>query len=298
MSFETDVFISYAHIDNLPLKEGEKGWVAKFHRALEVRLSQLLGEKPRIWRDQKLQGNDFFGEEIVDQFPKTAVMISIISPRYIKSEWCTREIDEFCKAAASKVGIKIGSKSRIFKIIKTAVPYDEHPGEIADTLGYEFYIVDPDSGRVKELNDKCPGDLEQMYWAKLDDIAHDICDLLDKIKNTGETGISLPREQLTVYLAETGFDVKEQRDIIKRELIASGYKIVPDCQLPPIEAEFNKTAAIFLEQSALSIHLIGGSYGMIPEDSRESIVIMQNKLAAQKSKTGNFLRLIWLLPGA
>ena len=70
MSFETDVFISYAHIDNLPLKEGEKGWVAKFHRALEVRLSQLLGEKPRIWRDQKLQGNDFFGEEIVDQFPK------------------------------------------------------------------------------------------------------------------------------------------------------------------------------------------------------------------------------------
>ena len=69
MTFEMDVFISYAHIDNLPLREGESGWIASFHKALEVRLAQLLGEKPRIWRDQKLQGNDFFGDEIVKQFP-------------------------------------------------------------------------------------------------------------------------------------------------------------------------------------------------------------------------------------
>jgi hypothetical protein len=120
MTFEMDIFISYAHIDNLSLKEGDKGWIANFHKALEVRLAQLLGEKPRIWRDKKLQGNDFFGDEIVQQFPKTALMLSIISPRYIKSEWCTREVKEFYKTASKGIGTRIGNKCRIFKIIKTA----------------------------------------------------------------------------------------------------------------------------------------------------------------------------------
>ena len=127
MLFKRDIFISYAHIDNMALKEGEKGWVANFHRALEVRLAQLLGEKPEIWRDQKLQGNDYFGDEIVEQFPKTAVMISILSPRYIKSEWCTKEVREFYEAASKGIGIRINNKSRIFKIIKTHVPYDATP---------------------------------------------------------------------------------------------------------------------------------------------------------------------------
>ena len=84
MIFERDIFISYAHIDNLPLKAGDKGWVETFHRALEVRLAQLMGERPEIWRDQKLQGNDIFGDEIAEQLPKTAVMITILTPRYIK----------------------------------------------------------------------------------------------------------------------------------------------------------------------------------------------------------------------
>jgi len=43
-----DVFISYAHIDDQALTEGQKGWITQFHRILEVRLGQLLGEKPTI----------------------------------------------------------------------------------------------------------------------------------------------------------------------------------------------------------------------------------------------------------
>ena len=39
MSFENDIFISYAHIDDQPLVEGQKGWISSFHRALEIRLA-------------------------------------------------------------------------------------------------------------------------------------------------------------------------------------------------------------------------------------------------------------------
>lgn len=62
MKFENDIFISYAHIDDQPLVEGKKGWVSNFHRALEIRLAQLLGRRSRIWRDPKLQGNDVFAD--------------------------------------------------------------------------------------------------------------------------------------------------------------------------------------------------------------------------------------------
>ena len=32
-----DIFISYAHLDNQPMTPGQKGWVEKFHAALEAR---------------------------------------------------------------------------------------------------------------------------------------------------------------------------------------------------------------------------------------------------------------------
>ncbi|HLP58657.1 MAG TPA: hypothetical protein VK186_07510, partial [Candidatus Deferrimicrobium sp.] len=275
MTFERDIFISYAHIDNLPLKEGKRGWIEIFHRALEVKLSQLMGQKPEIWRDQKLQGNDIFGDEIVAQFPKTAVMISILSPRYLKSEWCMREVKEFYQIAARDAGVKIGNKSRIFKVIKTAVPYNTHPMEIADTLGYEFYFTDSLTGREKELNEDVGGNMENLYWSKIDDIAHDIYPLLETLKQGKDSAvINCLEKQLTVFLADTGSDLNEQHDMIKRELMRFGYRVVPDSRLPFVASEFTRAVESFLDQSVLSIHLVGGSGGMVPEGSRNSIVAM------------------------
>jgi hypothetical protein len=42
-TFEDDIFISYAHIDNKPLAEGLKGWVETLHERLQIRLEQLTG---------------------------------------------------------------------------------------------------------------------------------------------------------------------------------------------------------------------------------------------------------------
>ena len=81
---EKDIFMSYAHLDNETLTEDEKGWVSAFDNALQKRVSQLIGRKADIWRDRKLHGNDIFGNEIVDQFPKLKIFVSIVSPRYLK----------------------------------------------------------------------------------------------------------------------------------------------------------------------------------------------------------------------
>ena len=99
MNFEQNLFISYAHIDDQPLNPGEKGWITRFHATLKAFLGMRMGREAKIWRDEKLQGNDVFSSEIVEQFRRSAVLMSILTPRYLNSEWCTREAREFCQTA-------------------------------------------------------------------------------------------------------------------------------------------------------------------------------------------------------
>src|SRR5271156_241153 len=172
MNFEKDAFISYAHLDNVELIEGSKGWITNLHRALEVRLAQLLGKQPLIWRDPKLNGNDVVGDVLVDRLRRVAALISVVSPRYVKSEWTRKELSEFSKAAEEQGGVRFHNKARIFKVLKTPVPLEMHPPELQSLLGYQFFKVDPDSGRVHELNEVFGSEAQRDFWLRLDDLAH------------------------------------------------------------------------------------------------------------------------------
>ena len=88
MNFEFDVFVSYAHLDDAALVEGQKGWVANLHRALEIRVGQFHGKPPHIWRDPKLQGNDVFADTLVDLLKQRGrCSCRSCRPRYVRSEW-------------------------------------------------------------------------------------------------------------------------------------------------------------------------------------------------------------------
>jgi len=140
MNFEQNLFISYAHIDDAPLNAGEKGWITRFHTTLNAMLSMRLGRDAKIWRDEKLQGNDVFSDEIVARFRRSALLISVVTPRYVDSEWCTREAREFCRSAEETGGLTVGNKSRVFKVIKTPPDTQETlPAHMKDLLGFEFY---------------------------------------------------------------------------------------------------------------------------------------------------------------
>jgi hypothetical protein len=149
MDFDKHIFISYAHIDNQPLTPEQQGWISRFHASFDALLSMRLGRKARIWRDDKLKGNDVFADEITAQFDKTALMISILTPRYVKSEWCTREVREFCERAERHGGIVVGSKSRVLKVLKTPVDsLASLPPLLGNVLGYEFFSCDGDVAGV------------------------------------------------------------------------------------------------------------------------------------------------------
>jgi hypothetical protein len=102
-----------------------------------------------------------------------------------------------------------------------------------------------------------------------------------------------------IYLAECGYDRREAREALASELRLHGFKIFPDQQLPREEADYVAEVAKLLERCKLSVHLIGSSYGAVPDGpSQKSVLILQNELAAQRSKTAGLQRIIWIPEGS
>ena len=292
MDFKKDIFLSYAHIDNESLLEGDKGWISEFHRSLEIRLAQLLGEKPNIWRDTSLDGNHRFSEEIVDQFADIAILVSILTPRYVNSEWCVKEVKEFCKASEQNVGVYINNKARIFKVIKTPVDINEHPEEMRGLLGYEFFKIDNETKRIKEFSKVYGPEVQQEYWSKLDDIAHDISTLLRELKTEQSREIT---DGPKVYLAETTSDRNHERELIHRFLKEKGCQVYPNKNLSLVSSEYQQQVEEMLSNCEMSIHLLGANYGIIPEGTNTSKVELQNNLAA-KQDSQSFKQIVWMPP--
>jgi hypothetical protein len=298
-----DLFISYAHIDNEPLAKDSEGWVTTFHEALEKRLTQLLGQKPRIWRDPKIKGNDYFDDEIMTALEATAVLISILSPRYIKSKWCLQEVKEFANHAKDTFGgLKVGNKSRLTKVMKTPVARDKHPPFMQRLLGYEFYEKVAATGRFREFNHVFGRDRDEKFWQRLEDVAQDLQALLEMITDESgamESMAAADDDRPCVYLAKTTFDQRGVRDEIQRELTHRGYEVLPErsLNLELVGPQLEEQIRADLARAILSIHIIGANYDVVPEGWERSIQEMENELAAARSQEAGLPRLIWLPAG-
>jgi hypothetical protein len=299
MSFDCDAFISYSHIDNVGLVDGRKGWITNLHRALEIRVAQLLGVKPEIWRDPKLAGNDVFENTLVEQLKRVAVLITIVSPRYVKSEWTRRELVEFWKAAEAQGGVTFHDKARIFKVLKTPIPRESDPPELQSLLGYEFFHVDAETGHIHELDEAFGAQAQTDFWMKLDDLAQDISALLKilQVESTAGTPGVHSQSHGSVFLAETTTDLKEYREALRRDLQQHGYTVLPARGIPLVASEMKASIEEDLAQCKMSIHPIGKNYGMIPEGSSVSMQEMENELAIERGKRGGFVRLLWIPAG-
>jgi hypothetical protein len=298
--FEYDAFISYARIDNEEPAPGYKGWVTELHRGLEFRLAQLLGRKVRIWRDPTIHENDDFAQLIVDRLAKAAALVSVVSPRYVKSEWTRRELTEFCRAAEEQGGVCIGEKARVLPVLKTPVPREEHPPELRPYTGYKFYKIDPDTGHAREFSRLFGKKAELAFWTKLMDVADDLRTIL-VLLGADEPPDAEPSLGEPVYLAVTSSDLSDQREVIRRELEQHGHTVLPNRPLPTTAADVEDAVRDDLARCRLSIHLIGRTYSMVPEGGLKSLIEIQNDLAieraAQGGREGSFTRLLWIPMG-
>jgi hypothetical protein len=300
-AFEDDVFISYRHLDNELLDEQGKGWIDNFHERFESVLGEALGYEPKIWRDPRLPGNAYFADVLEERIKRTAVLISILSPGYLQSAWCIGELREFCRLAEQTGGILAGDRMRIFKVVKTHIERHEHPSEFQKQLGYEFYEMDKITQRPVAFGQELGRNRDPRYWGKLDDLAWDVKQTLSLINPRSAVppiGNVFSQSKGTIYLAQTTRDLNEERDQIKREMQNRGYDILPEQELPFFSPNYEQAVRECIERARLSVHLIGGSYGIIPEGAgSRSIVRLQNEIAAERSRREAFSRLLWMPVG-
>ncbi|HWT02907.1 MAG TPA: toll/interleukin-1 receptor domain-containing protein [Pyrinomonadaceae bacterium] len=273
-NFANDIFISFAHADN------RGGWVKEFNTRLEDRLGEI-GAPVEIWRDSKLHGTDVFSDEIFDQLKDTAVLISIVTPSSIRSNWCQDERQKFEQFAATNGGFRIGNVLRAVKVTKTPLDGDAHRG-IFGTLGFEFYERDPQTKRFHEFDFSSP-----KFNAKLDELAQDLKRVLDVIRTHHR-----PAKKPTIYIATTTSDLAPRREAVVQQVLDWGYQVHPAGDLPTDPASFRSTVEAALAESILSVHLLSDNRGLILEGEELSVIALQYELA----KARGLDRIAWVLP--
>src|SRR5262245_18609945 len=94
-----DIFLSYAHVDDEPdpAFPERPGWVNTLVRCLEKRLAMKLGrvDSYDLWFDARLAGHVELTPEILGRLRGAAVILLILSPGYLASQWCRRELEAF-----------------------------------------------------------------------------------------------------------------------------------------------------------------------------------------------------------
>lgn len=299
----SDVLLNYAAIDDYPLQDGKPGWVSQLHRNLEVRMEQLSGEKVHIARLPEDVITPAIEAELMVHVPEAKAMISVVSPPFLNSEVCRKEVEHFWHGAELTGGRFVKDKSRLLKVLKTTVSEQQIPPQLLDIFsplfGFEFFELDSDTGRVREFDETFGPTLKQRFFERVYDLAYDGCQVLSLLKqvraSTVAPSTANPHRQF-VYLATTTSDVADERDRIKRELLERGHVVLPDAPLPTLSRDAETMVRECLAKCTIAIHLLGQRYGVTPEDSSESIQALQVRLTANPSIGSTLQRLIWM-PG-
>ena len=327
MPFTHDIFISYGHLDDISPFGQEKGWVDLLEERLSVMVGQALGYEPKIWRDgHNLQGNDELTSAISEGVTQSLLLVPVITPRYVQSDWCTREMETFHSVEPPLSNASPGFRTRVFKVVKTPLP--EHlqklePSHIRNLIGYQFFAEDSATGLLTEFN---PDHTDKQYWTMLTRLVADIKKALIALKHSPQetpTPVSSPTllnvpavpgpatakpdtsngggpsVVKAVYLAETTSDLTSERQLVSDELRQRGYSVLPEQRLPLEEVNQTENAVReALANCALSVHLVGTRYGSTPEDDARSVVRIQEQLAAEHGAANPaFLRVLWIPQG-
>ena len=91
--------------------------------------------------------------------------------------------------------------------------------------------------------------------------------------------------------------LKDEREVIRRDLQQHGYTVLPAGALSLVGAEMDATVREDLARCSMSIHLVGPRYSLTPEGAVASLIEVQNELAIERGKQGRFIRLVWIPQG-
>jgi hypothetical protein len=223
-----DIFVSYAHVDNAPLAGPDTQWVTNLITGLKAMLGQQLGRADAysLWMDYELRGNEPLTPSITRQVQNTTILLLILSPGYLASAWCRRELSLFIEQVGKESG-------RVFIVEREPVT---RPEALQDIPGYKFWGRNA-TGSLHTLGVPKPHSEEVAYYQRLDELARQLAAKLEDYKSQGgrpaamlsspfvRARSSAPRA--TVFLAEVTDDLQECRAEVATYLEQQNIKVLP-----------------------------------------------------------------------
>lgn len=212
------LFVSYAHVDNKPMPGVKNGWVTELVRALTNIVEGELGRPDDFnpWMDHELHGNDAVTPTIERALLNSDTILLVLSPAYLASSWCTKELTGFLE----RHGIESG---RVFMVEFNPV---ERPEALRDLLGFRFHEVDPE-GRITKLGWPQPNPAQMLYYERVDDLGRALAGKIREL-NDGDDADPPRTPERTVLLAPVSDDLRKERDALRRALEQERIAVLPE----------------------------------------------------------------------
>jgi hypothetical protein len=282
-----DVFISYALADNQAPEGASHGWVSVFYKTLKQELDRTtLGKKSelRVWWDEKnLDRTGEIGPELRNQLPTVRVLVVLLSPAYVASDWCKQEREWFLAAMRDRPL----AEKRVFLVDLGRVRPEDRPEPFDKQAGFKFHADDQQFGYPLP-NVHWPD--HSRFWRAVQSLAGEIVTRLEQI--TPRLKYLPPSERsvqpiATVYLAETTDDLDDRRKEMARDLKLHNFQVIPERRLPSDLEACRKQIQEMITQSGAKyfVQLLEPKLGKRFDDSDETIVTLQHQIAGARKLT-------------
>lgn len=255
--FRHDLFVSYAHADDTPSVGCAQGFVSQFVADLRAEVGRKLGAALDVWWDRHdLAGNIPVTPEIVQAASEAAGIVVLVSPAYLRSEWCQRERSTFLAALRRRAG-----SGAVFLVAIEGLARERLPEEFHDLVGYQFWKPLADGHATRPLRVEFADD-RQPYYDRLCQLVQSIADHLDGIVRRGvdpQRSIVLPSDDAPrIVLAEVTDDLLHQREDVKTYLEQLGFVVLPRRRYSRDDlALHRRQLREDLEQARIFVQLLG-----------------------------------------
>ena len=226
-----DLFISYARENN------RNDWVNRFKDALQQELEELLGRqfsREAVFFDKTgLRAGQAFPKELEEAAESSALLVPILSPSYLTSEWCNRERLAFFRK------LPFGAESCECLAPVAVRPFEEGALTVLFRDAQRLSFVQP--GQQE------PWPTGSSEWdALLKSFAGQVMLALQQLR----------RKCRPAFLGRPPSERQDTRLMCENELQRRHFRVGPESMMVLDDEDLLKGA---LSQSALSIHFLGGA---------------------------------------
>ena len=292
------ILILYTSIDDEPVGDKKIRWITELSNLISILVNKLLGRSIEVIRlsEYEIEPDTF-------QY-SPAIILPVLSKNFFKSPL----LSGYLEVIYNEINRKSKNKdnSEFFLLLKNKIMANEIPTSLSGSKSYYFFKTDAVTDYITEYKPDNPDDSENIFWLKVYDIVYEIKKYILSTESSLEQAEDLvSRMSLkSVYLAQVGLDLENQRESVRRELIRNGYSVYPETRLAenysPLEMQVKES----LNHCSISVHLVGEDSGKLIRDRGLSIVEIENQLASEHCarindnddvrKRNRFHRIIWL----